>query len=68
MKTHHRAFGIAAVTFIAAPLGFATPDATGGQNILLPSILMGIGFISVAAELAGRHGSARMQAWVSENF
>ena len=53
MKTHHRAFGIAAVTFIAALLGFATPDATGGQNILLPSILMGISFISGASGFSG---------------
>lgn len=68
MKTHHRAFGIAVATLIAALLGFFTPDATGGQNFVLPSILMGIGLISVVAGIAGRHGSARMQAWLTENF
>lgn len=68
MKPHHRAFGIAAVTFIAALLGFVTPDATGGQNVLLPLILIGIWFIAVVAGIAGRHGSERIQAWVTENF
>lgn len=68
MRTHRRAFGIAVITFIAALLGFATPNATGGQNILLPSILMGISFIGVVAGIASRHGSERMQAWVTDNF
>lgn len=68
MKTHHKAFGIAVVTLIAALLGFVTPDATGGQNTLLPSILMGIGFIAMAAGIAGQYGSPRMRAWVTENF
>lgn len=68
MRTYHRAFGIAAVTFIAALLGFLTPDASGAPNIWLPSILLGIGFAAVVAGVAGRNGSARMQAWVNGNF
>lgn len=68
MKTHHRAFGIAAVTVIAALMGFITPDSKGPPNFWLPSMLLGIGLTAVVAGVVGCNGSARMQAWVSENF
>lgn len=68
MKTYNRAFGIAVVSFIAALLGFFTPDANGAPNIWLPSILLGIGFAAVLVGVVGRNGPAHMQAWVNENF
>ncbi len=68
MTTHQRALGIAAITAIAAILGFITPDASGTRNVWLPSILLGVGLAAATAGVVGRSGSVRMQAWVSRNF
>jgi len=38
MTTHQRALGIAAITAIAAILGFITPDASGTRNVWLPVV------------------------------